>query len=180
MERKNKEELMKEKMLLDELQETIKKLGSVIENMKQSEVIKQYLDIKKEYEDITEKINFLNQDLKEQEFLNCYHYFVVNKKERDEDDHVHCTVTCIHCGLTNQYMEWSDEILSPQQRMMNHLFIEYQLNYFYPSHGTYSKEEIPVLKEIYDNFKKEYPNTTDEDAEKHIAYVKNLKGGKLC
>ncbi len=183
MEKITLEELNNRKKELEEEKVRIKELDSIIKVLKSEDIVKKYIDADTKHAQSKNKIESLQEQIKYQNMLHCDHYFVVNDVVSDFDGHRTDRteiITCIHCGLTNRYMNqyfWHDTSKSVQ--MMNQIFIDYNC-YFWPRHGNYSYEEITELKRIYDQFMNEYPKATDEDIEKQMALVKRMKGDKLC
>ena len=127
-----------------------------------------------------EKISLekLNEDINYLEMQSCNHYFVIISKGTYFDGHTTQTDyinKCIHCGLTDKYLDG----IFPNNCLMNKVIREGGMNNF-KSHGYCVEDEIKEVKKIYDRFKNEYKDATDEDIENYIALVRKMKGDKLC
>lgn len=182
MQKITSEELNKKKKELQKIQENIEELTLVIDSLKQEDVVKRYVDANEKYIESKNKIEDLQEQIKYQNMLHCNHYFVINDVERDYDGHPTglYTVTCIHCGLTNKFMDqYNSTLATKEQEIMNEIFINNNC-YHWNKHGKYSYQELSEIKKIYDKFTDEYPNAKDNDVEKYIALVKKMRGGKLC
>lgn len=183
MEKITLEELNKRKKELEEEKVRIKELDSIIKVLKSEDIVKKYIDADTKHAQSKNKIESLQEQIKYQNMLHCDHYFVVNDIVSDFDGHRTDRteiITCIHCGLTNKFMNqyfWKD--VSKSVQMMNQIFLDNNC-YYWPRYGNCSYEEITELKRIYDQFMDEYPKATDEDIENQIALVKKMRGGKLC
>lgn len=178
MEKITLEKLNQMKEKLEEYKKEASVLNSEIEKAKEESIVLKYIENVNRYNKLSFDIKHLSQEINYYEMHNCNHYFVTISKDSYFDGHrtqVDYIYKCIHCGLTNKYLD--DAFLS--DCLMNRVINEGILDGF-KSHGYHDEEEIKELKSIYDKFKSEYPSATDEDIEKHIALVKKMKGGKLC
>lgn len=175
------EELNKKREELIKHQELTESLKPVIEELKQDDKVKRYIDADMEYRKSKNIMDRLMNELKYQEMFYCEHYFVVNEHRSEFDGHRtdRTTIkTCIHCGLTNRYIDFYMDPVFPEYNDMNEVFINSGA-YSYKTRGFYDYDAISEVKQLYDKFKSEYPNAADEDVEKHIAIVKRIsKGGK--
>lgn len=175
-------ELLKLKEKLLHLEESIEKLQKNLEELKKNDFVMSYIYTKHEYESNLKQAEDLREKILYQELLICDHYFVINDVKSDFDGHRTDRtniMTCIKCGITNSFFNYYDEDLSSKEKIMKEIFNGNNC-YWWPKHGYYSYDEIPMLKDIYEKFVKEYPDATDLDVEKHIEFVKKMKGGKLC
>lgn len=169
------EELNNKKEQLKTLDERLKKISPIIEDLKNEEKVKKYIELDKEFNSLCYKLGELIKEIKYEEMYLCDHYFVTVAKDRYFDGHRTNTdyiYQCIHCGLTNKYLENSYSY----DHIMNKVIRNGGVR-SYKSHGYCDVKNIKEIKSIYDKFKSEYPEATDDDIEKHISLVKKMKGG---
>ena len=177
-----KEELTKKKEELKVLDENLNTLQHKIDELKDDEKVKEYITLDNEFEKTCNALGKLIEEIKYQDMYHCEHYFVLNEERREWDGHrteIIPIVTCIHCGLTNKYYEFYMNRNFPQYNIVNEVYHNTNCRYE-QIHGFYKYSEINDVKKIYDKFKEEYPDATDEDIENHIKLVKKMRGGKLC
>lgn len=176
------EELNKKKEELRLLNEKLKTLATIINELKEDEKVKKYIEVDKEFNSVSYALRNLTEEIKYQEMVQCRHYFVITGYNDEFDGHkMDRTIikTCIHCGLTNRYMDFYNDHNFPNYNKINEVFINAEA-YNYEVHDFYDYDEIDNVKKEYDKFKAEYPDATDDIIEEHIKLVKKMKGGKLC
>lgn len=166
---------------LEFYQDEFNKLSPIIEELKKDEKVIKYIETNEKLVNANFKIKSLSSKIAEQDMIHCNHYFVIHRDNGGSDGHRYesdLEVTCVHCGLTNKYMNFYGNEFNEYQRKMNFIYVNY--NYSAKTYGWFSEEELPVLKEIIDKFIDEYPDASYKDVEKHVELVKKMKGGKLC
>ncbi len=183
MEKVSIKELTKMKNELVELEKIIGGFKDNVEELKKNDLVKSSIDADHEYKKNLSEIKFLKKEIPYHTMLNCDHYFVINEVKSEFDGHRTDTtyiVTCVKCGLTNKhingnynpYFDFNEPYLK-----MNEI---YKSSGCRVVHGYCDYDELDFYKEEYDKFKKSYPNASDDDVEKHIALVKEMKEGKSC
>ena len=176
MEKISLEKLNEMKKKLEESKNEVTVLKSEIEKMKQESIVLKYIENVDRYNKLNFSIKNLNEEINYYEMHNCNHYFVIISNGSYFDGHrTQTDYKCIHCGLTDKYLD--DNFLS--NCLMNRVIREGGMNNF-KSHGYCDEDEIKEVKKIYDKFKSEYQDASDDDIEKHIALIRNMKGDKLC
>ena len=168
--RKFKEEKIEmEKELLRVLKEKEIRQNKV-EELKQNELVIKYIDNSSKCNALSLKESYLKNELETQKMLCCNHYFVINDIDTYFDGHKlnsDYIVTCIHCGLTNKYIDDTYK----RDCLMNQIIRKGGMsNSKY--HGRYDIKELDEIKSMYDKFKDDYPNMDDDEIEKHIALIK--------
>ena len=160
--------------------------NSLVDELKENELVKRYIDAYQEKEKLESKESYLKKELLIQKILHCSHYYVLNEENSYFDGHRMDTdrvYTCIHCGLTNRY---SDNMYRREvypYSMYNDIIRNHGMWVRGNSHGKYDYEDLDALEEIYQKYKGEYPQASDKDCERHIAMVMKMKkkeGNKLC
>lgn len=176
------EELNKKKEKLKLINEKLNTLQPIIKELKDDENVKKYIELSEEFQEACDILVKLIDDVKYQSMYHCNHYFVINRQGSYFDGHRYEKTevrTCIHCGLTDDYMEHYGDDNFSRYNIMNEVFINSSAASA-PTHGFYDYLEIDSVKKEYDKFKSEYPDATDDVIDEHIKLVKKMKGGKLC
>lgn len=172
-------ERMKEELV--SYQTESNELLPVIDELKKDPNVIKFIEINTRLKCVNSEIKRLSSKISEQDMMYCNHYFVIQRDNGGYDGHRYerdYEVTCIHCGLTNKYMNFYGNEFNEYQRKMNHIYVHY--NHNAQTYGWASEKELPVLKEIVDKFTDEYPDASNKDIENHVELVKKMKGGKLC
>ena len=177
----NKKTILKEKQSsYNKLVKRQDEVNSLIESLKDNEAVKQYLLLKKERKEILPREKELKKEIDDLKISLCEqeygsHFFVSNKKMKD-NKYPNCTmVTCIHCGLRRNI---EDYIIRTYDSEYTAWVLEERLDI--ALRGVYKDSEIKSVKNIYDETKTNYPNASDDEISEHIKIVKKMKGGKLC
>ena len=153
---------------LESYQNKFNELSPRIEELKKDEKVIKYIELNEKLINTNHKIKKLISEISEQDMIHCNHYFVIQRDNGGYDGHRYerdLEVTCVHCGLTNKYMNFYGNEFNEYQRKMNFIYVNY--NYNANTYGWFSEEELPVLKEIIDKFIDEYPEASYKDVEKH-------------
>ncbi|MBQ9013978.1 MAG: hypothetical protein IJ094_10600 [Bacilli bacterium] len=176
--KKSEEEFQDMKNEYDETFDKIPELEELVKKLEKDEVVKKYIEASTEKNRLQNVQKHLKKQLLIQKILHCNHYFVINETKREFDGHrtdSYNIYTCIHCGYTNkQFSNYyaNDEIypyniyynIMKNTRWMSGIF-----------HGRYDYKDVNELEEIYQKYKGEYPEATDEDCERHIAMVMKMR-----
>lgn len=176
------EELNKKKEELRLLNEKLKTLEPIITELKEDERVKKYIELIKEFDAACNVFSTLSEEIKFQSMYHCQHYFVINSQGSYYDGHRYEkseVKTCIHCGLTNRYMDYCGNDYFPYYNKMNEVFINSGAAYAL-THGFYDFDEIKEAEEQYKRFKDANPTATDKQIEKHLSLVKEIKEKKEC
>ncbi len=164
---------------INEQQNKIGTLNEIIEELSQDEKVIKYISSIKEINDLNILLDKEKVEMKELKIKLCEeiygdHFFVSNKPGSGCNWQTDTIVTCIHCGY--------------KENINNFIFRSYDREYgnlesekiSIKVHGNYLDSELGEVKKIYDETKKQYAESTDEDIENQISLVKKMKGGKLC
>lgn len=174
------EELTKKKEELKVLDESLKTLKPIIDELKEDKKVKEYITFNGVFEKTCNTLGNLIKEIKYQKMYYCDHYFVVNEQRSDFDGHRYekTTIkTCIHCGLTNRYIHLYMDSNFPEYNDMNEVFINSGAHN-YETHGFYNYSDMEDVKKEYKKFKNDNPTATDKQIEKHLRLVKELKEKK--
>ena len=169
MEKKNKDILLQ-----------IEQKNSILDKLKENEMVRKYADVFNEKTKLEEEQEDFKRDLAFQRMMHCNHYYVRNYVDSFYDGHrteTNTIVTCIHCGLTNKFVESGimDDVFPYDQ--MSEIVRGDGMRYN-GYHGDYSESQVDEVKKIYDNYKDEYPKATDKDCERHIKMVMKMRKKK--
>lgn len=162
---------MKKELLLQK--QKVDCLTNQIEELKKEPSVLSYIKASNELNNAQSKIEELNDEIKYQNMIYCNHYYVLHSYDSGYDGHRYepiWKVTCIHCGLTNRY--YGMDIYDEKYAMLNYLFSKYGRFNPLECHGKFQVSEISDLKQIYDDYVKQYPKATDKEIEDQIALVK--------
>lgn len=174
------EELNKKKEELKLLNEKLKTLEPIITELKEDKKVKKYINLSEEFQIARNILVELIEEIKYQSMYHCQHYFVINHQGSYYDGHRYEkseVKTCIHCGLTNRYMDYYRDDNFREYSKMNEVFINSGATYA-TTHGFYDFNEMKEVEEQYKRFKDANPTATDKQIEKHLSLVKEIKEKK--
>ena len=114
--------------------EIIEQRVVVIDELKQlenDELVKRYLELKKENHNLYDKQLRLYGSIKKEEYDECKHILVYSKIYYDRyEGRTYRSCGCIKCGLDNSVLDKERKWLTPTQQIMYDYLRKNHLNYF--------------------------------------------------
>ncbi len=155
--------------------------NSIIEELKKDNKVKKYIDACERNNALKIENESIKKDLLTQKILHCNHFYVLNEIDSSFDGHrtdKEYIYTCIHCGLTNKYYnnDYGHDVYP--YSIYNGVIRNHNMWAFGIEHGKYDYKDLDVLEEIYQKYKGEYPEASDEDCERHIKMVMKMRKKK--
>lgn len=157
--------------LKKEYDETTEQRVAVIDELKQlenDELVKRYLELKKENYNLYDKQLRLYGSIKKEEYDECKHILVYSKIDYDRyEGRTYRSCGCIKCGLDNSVLDKEREWLTPTQKIMYDYLRKNHLNYF---NGIKIDIlcDIDLATSIYSKIKDANPDIDDETAIKYF------------
>lgn len=168
------------KQKFDELSKKEQKVIDEIKLLQSKGIVKRYLGLIEENEEIQEKLEYLYRDLKVVEYATCDHVLITSKTDYDEyEGRTHKWCGCIKCGLDTSVLRSNSDYLSSNEHIM----------YSYLRKNVPSQElngintnitcDINLAQRIYSRIKEVYPEIDDETAiyflKSALENIRNIK-----
>ena len=154
--------------LKEEYEEVKKRSVNVVNEIKQlenSDIVKRYLDLKKECDRLYDKQISLYSAIKHEEYDECKHILVYSKVDFDRyEGRTYRYRGCIKCGLDNSVLGEENDYLLYSRKIMS--------NYLQKKHleGITIDVccDIDLATSIYSKIKEAHPNIDDKTAIKYF------------
>lgn len=162
------------KKITEELNE-IQTMISYLE--KNNDIIKKYIDLRKNAQTLRNIQKRLFKIIKTDEFDNCNHVLVYTKSSKDERGRICKKCGCIKCGLDETLLDKDSELTFKEEIIQEYL----KKNFLYGIRGkqTDISCDLSLGKAIYSRIKEENPLADDELILKYfrrsLGYIREVK-----
>ena len=160
----------------DEATEQRKRIIEEIKALEENDVVKKYLEIKKQNENLYEKQLTLYEKMKNEEYECCEHVLVYSEIDYDRyEGRTYRSRGCIKCGLDNSVSKQRREWLSFYQKIM----YDYLSKKYLSGLETKIACDLDLAQAIYSKIKETHPGIDDEMAIKYfkiaLENIRNIK-----
>ena len=141
-----------------------------IKELKNNEIVKKYLELEKENDNLYYRQINLYGKLKREEYDNCNHVLVYSKVEYDSFEgrsYKYCG--CIKCGLDNSVLAEERDWLPYERKIM----YDYLRKKYLKGIKTDILCDINLATSIYSKIKESHPDIDDETAIKYFEVALN-------
>lgn len=146
--------------------------------LEDNEIVKRYLELVDENEELEEQEKELYIELKKEEYISCKHLTVYSKMYHDCYEHrTYKNCACMKCGLDSTVLDYDKVFLIDEEKAMYDILKNNEDKIF--RNKTEVICDINLAKAIYQKIKEKHPGISDKLARKYFEIaldnIRNIK-----